>query len=353
VPNKTGTVWGFDIGGANLKAVCLARPAGLVEARNHAFALWRAPTDLNVALRAVSASFPAPDQIVITMTGEIADCFPTKCAGVTAIVAQCETAFGELGIPIRYYSQSATQADPTWVTGHVATAEWRSVAASNWHAVARLWGEYFGTKFQAPGLIVDLGSTTLDLTTVDARESLGPATDWERIQQGRLVYTGGRRSPLAMILPQVEYRGLRLPLAQELFATIQDAYLLTGLLEEDEDDSTTSDGRPATRACAEQRIARHFCSDVRELPSDFIQQVAEQAQSRHLQRISEAINRVILENAELKWLLTLGEGERPLLQAIAQTSWGHSAQSLHSGRDLLDPQISGAMPAAAIAIMAQ
>jgi hypothetical protein len=315
--------------------------------------LWRAPTDLNVALRAVSASFPAPDQIVITMTGEIADCFPTKCAGVTAIVAQCETAFGELGIPIRYYSQSATQAGPTWVTGHVATAEWRSVSASNWHAVARLWGEYFGTKFQAPGLIVDLGSTTLDLTTVDARESLGPATDWERIQQGRLVYTGGRRSPLAMILPQVEYRGLRLPLAQELFATIQDAYLLTGLLEEDEGDSTTADGRPATRACAEQRIARHFCSDVRELPSDFIQQVAEQAQSRHLQRISEAINRVILENAELKWLLTLGEGERPLLQAIAQTSWGHSAQSLHSGRDLLDPQISGAMPAAAIAIMAQ
>ncbi|MDP1561878.1 MAG: hypothetical protein Q8M16_10910 [Pirellulaceae bacterium] len=352
VSQKSGRVWGFDIGGANLKVVCLDRPSGHLTSQSHSFALWRTPQELSTALQALTASFAAPDQIVITTTGEIADCFPRKSAGVAAIVDQCEMAFARRGVPIRYYAQTASIEDRSWLRADEAKQSCTEVAASNWHAVARLWGNFLSSEFQAPGLIADLGSTTLDLTVVGPDRPLTPASDWQRIQTGRLVYTGARRSPLSMILPTVNYRGLTLPLAQELFATIHDAYLLTELIDEDEENNATADGRPATRDHAAQRIARMFCSDAQELPSEFLHHVAMQAQSKHLQLIASALARPLREEPGLLWLLNLGEGERLLFVAMAQTRWSMFAGSIRSGTDLLGPEVSGVMPAVAVAILA-
>lgn len=352
VSQKSGRVWGFDIGGANLKVVSLDRPSGHLNSQSHSFALWRTPQELSTALQALTASFAAPDQITITMTGEIADCFPGKSVGVAAIVDQCEMAFAGRRVPIRYYAQTASIEDRSWLRADEAKQRWPEVAASNWHAVARLWGNYLSAEFQGPGLIADLGSTTLDLTVVAPDRPLTPATDWQRIQTGRLVYTGARRSPLSMILPAVTYRGMTLPLAQELFATIHDAYLLTELIDQDEENNATADGRPATRDRAAQRIARMFCSDAPELPIEFLHHVAKLAQARHLQLIASALTRPLVEEPELQWLLNLGEGERLLFVAMAQTPWSMFAGSIRSGTDLLGPEVSHVMPAVAVAILA-
>jgi (4-(4-[2-(gamma-L-glutamylamino)ethyl]phenoxymethyl)furan-2-yl)methanamine synthase len=376
VSPRAGCVWGFDIGGANLKVACLRRTDGHVTTQVQAFALWRHPLELNTQLQSLTASLTAPDQIVITMTGEIADCFPNKASGVATIVEQCEMAFARLGIPIRYYAQSPTIEDDAWLTADQAIQKWPKVAAANWHAVARFWGDYLMTQYHAPGLIADLGSTTLDLTIVAPQQPLQPATDWERIQQGRLIYTGARRSPLSMILPAVNFHGLTVPLAQELFATIHDAYLMTGLLAEDEDQTATADGRPATRIHAAQRIAKLFCSDAQELPDGLIQQVAEQAQQKHLQQIATALDRLWSEAPTLSWLLILGEGERLLDASIPLTRKSFvdgtskvfvagtrkdfatgtrkdfAAGTIQSGAELLGPDLSRAMPAVAIAFLA-
>jgi len=349
---KTGCVWGFDVGGANLKVACLDRPSGHLISQSRSFALWRSPQDLSSAIQAITTELPPPTQIVITMTGEIADCFPHKSVGVAAIVDQCERAFAPLGVPIRYYAQTAKTTEDSWLNAADAKQYWTMVAASNWHAVANLWGNYLSTEFQGPGLIADLGSTTLDLTVVAPDRPISPATDWERIQLGRLVYTGARRSPLSMILPEVTYRGATLPLAQELFATIQDAYLLTELIEEDHDNNATPDGRPATRECASQRIARMFCSDAQELPSEFLQQIARQAQMKHLAQIATALSRPLCEEPNLKWLLNLGEGEPLLFVSIAQTRWSNFAGSIRQGSNLLGREVSQVMPAVAVAILA-
>jgi probable H4MPT-linked C1 transfer pathway protein len=348
---RTGCVWGLDIGGANLKVACLERGSRHFHAQGQPFALWRQPADLNIALRALTAELPRPTQIAITMTGEIADCFPHKSAGVASIVEQCEMAFSHLGCPLRYYAQAANRDDGCWLTSTEAKHRWSVVAAANWHAVARFWGDYLMDELSAPGLIADLGSTTLDLTIVAPAQPLEPATDWQRLEQGRLVYTGARRSPLSMILPSVHFGPQTIPLAHELFATILDAYLMTGLLDEDEGDCATADGRPATRDHAAQRIAKMFCSDTAELPGELIQQVARQAQQQHLVHIGAALQRSLSSQPQVRWLLILGEGERVVLAAHQQIDRCNGIEVLPSSL-WMGLELSRVMPAVAVAVMA-
>src|SRR5712671_2460789 len=78
------SILGLDIGGANLKAawlhgrevVCLTRP----------FALWRDPAGLSAALATLLEQLPPADEVAITMTGELCDCFTSKREGVLHIL---------------------------------------------------------------------------------------------------------------------------------------------------------------------------------------------------------------------------------------------------------------------------
>src|SRR5207247_9017587 len=79
-------VLGLDIGGANLK---MAHTDGT--ARTVPFEWWKPPAKLPAALRELVASAPAFDDIAVTMTGELCDCFQTKRGGVHAILAAVET----------------------------------------------------------------------------------------------------------------------------------------------------------------------------------------------------------------------------------------------------------------------
>ncbi|MEO8493517.1 MAG: H4MPT-linked C1 transfer pathway protein, partial [Planctomycetota bacterium] len=71
----------LDIGGANLKVA-----DGLGHAESFPFALWREPEHLVQELRTLIAQSPRCDRLAVTMTGELADCFENKTAGVTFIL---------------------------------------------------------------------------------------------------------------------------------------------------------------------------------------------------------------------------------------------------------------------------
>ena len=77
----------FDIGGANLKHSDGRSVVGSIP-----FALWRYPERLADELRAIVAVAPACDKFVVTMTGEMADCFATKSEGVTSILQSVQQA---------------------------------------------------------------------------------------------------------------------------------------------------------------------------------------------------------------------------------------------------------------------
>ena len=81
------TVLGLDIGGANLKAATADKRAVSVP-----FPLWKQPDKLPAALAELVAKFPDAEELAVTMTGELCDCFASRREGVLAILAAVEAA---------------------------------------------------------------------------------------------------------------------------------------------------------------------------------------------------------------------------------------------------------------------
>ncbi len=269
----------FDIGGANVKFSDGIGRTGAIP-----FALWQSPNRLVEVLGGILASVPRDAAIGVTMTGELADCFPSKSAGVRHIVAAVDEAVG--GRPVRIYL-----VDGSWTSPDTARAQPMLAAASNWHALARFAGRYVPS---GRALLLDIGSTTCDLIAlIDGRPAAQGKTDTQRMLAGELVYTGVERSPVCGVVGQVPYRGRWCPVAQELFATMRDVYLVLGELPEQPDDTQTADGRPATRDAAIARLARVICADETEFGETDAREMAAAVAEAQTALVTAAWNRVI------------------------------------------------------------
>lgn len=269
--DNTMTHLAIDIGGANLKAA-----DGLGYAASTPFPLWQQPTRLAAALREVIAAAPPAEQLAITMTGELADCFRTKVEGVMAILDAAAQAAGEM--PVRVY-----RTDGSLVSITQALVDPLLAAASNFHALARLAARHVT---HGTGMLLDIGSTTSDLIPLSGGRPMATATtDTDRLISGELVYTGVERSPVCAVVTNLPWRGNKCSVAQELFATTWDAYLTLGDLPEQPQATHTADGRPATRDAALDRLARCICTDRNLFTPDDAQAVAaaiSQAQTARL-----------------------------------------------------------------------
>src|SRR5262245_24876075 len=83
-------VTGFDIGGAHLK-VARAEHGRIVAAEIIATPLWIGLDRLASALQTASPLYANADLHAFTMTGELSDIFPSREAGVVALLGQiCE-----------------------------------------------------------------------------------------------------------------------------------------------------------------------------------------------------------------------------------------------------------------------
>ena len=269
------TALGLDIGGANLKA---ASADG--RARAVAFPLWKSPDGLAAEVSQLVDQFRACTEIAVTMTGELADCYATKSEGVSRILTAVEVAAGNRDILV-------WTTDGQFVTPVDGRTRWSAVAAANWHALAT-WAGQFAPKECA--LLIDIGSTTTDLIPLrDGVPCAAGQTDYQRMRHGELVYTGVRRTPLCAV-DLIEPAS---PLAAELFGTMLDAHLITHGLAEDAADRDTADGRPATRACALNRLARMRCCDRTEQTERELIDLAWQFVAGQSRQIATAIQRVI------------------------------------------------------------
>src|SRR5208337_88148 len=141
-------VLGLDIGGANLKAAHSTGAARLVP-----YSLWKGPAGLSDALRGLLRDWPAFEQIAVTMTGELCDCFDNKRQGVHAILAAVESVCE--GTSVQVWRTDGQLVD-------IATARSTPLltGAANWLALAT-----FACRHAQAGtaLLVDIGSTTTDI----------------------------------------------------------------------------------------------------------------------------------------------------------------------------------------------
>jgi probable H4MPT-linked C1 transfer pathway protein len=321
-------ILGLDVGGANLKAF---HTAGF--ARSEPFALWKNPAGLVDALRSLTAGLPPADAIAVTMTGELCDCYPSKRAGVAAILESVRTIAGQTPLWVWL-------TDGTFATTSSAQEVPLRAASSNWLALATFVGRY---AVQGPALLVDVGSTTTDVIPIkDGKPIALGETDPERLLCYELVYTGARRTPICSLLGG--------QVAAELFATTQDVYLVLGEAVENPADCDTADGRPATCALAHTRLARMLCADLETSTEQERLDLAVRASARQVEMIAAAMNHASGRFVEPPQTVILaGSGEHIAVKALAATGWTPRVVSL---RQEVGEAVSTAACACAVAVLA-
>ncbi|MEO2049932.1 MAG: hydantoinase/oxoprolinase family protein [Pirellulales bacterium] len=339
---------GLDIGGANLKAADGERYACSVP-----FPLWQQPDQLTAAIEKLLAKVtthlkvgPSNQQLALTMTGELADCFTSKADGVHAIVTATEQA--AQGRPVCVYLTNGR-----FVTSEEAIAEPRLAAASNWHALAQVACRYCQGAF---GLLLDIGSTTCDIIPLDVTaEGVQPSTlghtDTERLVAGELVYTGVQRSGLHGVVHELPWQGGTCPTAQEHFATTADAYVLLDEIPEDPGNRHTADGRSQTKEFCHGRLARTLCADTSIFTRSDALQAATAVRNAQLEQLQVAVLHAISRFERLPAVIVIsGEGEFLARHLIERLSWNVKTVSLAAQ---WGDMVSCCGPAHALAMLAR
>jgi (4-(4-[2-(gamma-L-glutamylamino)ethyl]phenoxymethyl)furan-2-yl)methanamine synthase len=332
-------VLALDVGGANIKA---ADGTGWTHAEP--FAMWRdAPRLSEVLTRIIRDA--GPRRIVATMTGEIADCFADRRAGVEHIVRALAAAAAACGCGL----PGIYRVDSRIVPPDEAVADPLAVAASNWHAVARLAASLVPA---ARGLLVDIGSTTTDIVPLVGGRPAPLATDDPgRMATGELVYTGVERTPVPAIVRGLPYRGVRRPVASERFAESRDAWLVLGGLAEDPASRDTADGGPFTRDASRIRLARTMLLEPGLFTADDAERAAGWIAAAQARQVARALDRVArASGGPPEALVCSGHGERLARMAFDRLGWSVAVVSLPA---VVGAAVARSAPAHALAAIAR
>jgi probable H4MPT-linked C1 transfer pathway protein len=310
-------VIGWDIGGANTKAVFLRTANGCIEelkAEVTYFPVWKKPDKLVSVLSALKEKVSGNaqvDGVGITMTAELSDAYETKREGVQHVLGAAEEAFA--GLPILVLDVNAKLRSV-----ELAKAEPLEVAAANWAATGWLVAQMVKTC-----VLVDVGSTSTSvIPVVDGLVAAAGKTDLEKLLVGELVYTGSLRTNVAAIVGSVPLRGGVARVASELFAQSGDAHLVLGNITKDEYTTETADGRGKTRGEALARLARVVCADTEMLTEEEIVQIAHHICDRQVEQVADGLKQVysrikLLTSGEVPVVVT-GLGKTFLAKAAAR-----------------------------------
>jgi len=301
-------ILGIDIGGANTKIA--SSDGKLVEL--HYLPLWK-KSKLQETLLDISARL-VPEKVGVVITGELADCFPDKDAGLSYIIDAVNKAFVDA-----WFLDSS---------GTFTKEKRRSIAAANWMASALIVGRDFGDS-----IFVDTGSTTTDIIPIKNGKPLAAVTDFERLRKGELVYSGALRTNIAALLDNVELSGASYRLSSELFAITADAYLVLGIITKDDYTCDTPDGAEKTVLDARRRLARLVCADLTELKEEDIVSIAHQVMEKQVMDIADAINEVATRNG-LETIVACGLGEFLLKKAAVELGFDIILMSERYGKEL-------------------
>ncbi len=305
------TPWiGIDVGGANLKA---ANARGWTAVMP--FALWKNPDRLSDAVGSILATAPAVDDVALTMTGELADCYEDRSVGVCHIIDAVSEAMSRrwasdsggvcdrlapCGKPrggrLKVYSVGGGLLEATQ-----AKEQPDRVAAANWHVLANYARRWVQADQNA--LLIDVGSTTTDIIPVERQGILTDSqTDTDRLSKGELLYFGSQRTPLCAVTRGLDFRGTTIPLMAELFATTDDCGIVLGAIAEDSGDYNSADGKPRDVPHSVNRLARVIGLDRRNFTLADARSFADQIRQSLQQRIAEAATN-IAPNANV-WIVS-------------------------------------------------
>jgi probable H4MPT-linked C1 transfer pathway protein len=218
------------------------------------------------------------------------------------------------------------------------------VAAANWHALATFAGRYVP---EGAAVLIDVGSTTTDVIPIlDGIPVPTGKTDPERLKAWELIYLGVRRTPVACFFDTRE-------LARELFATTLDALLLSGLVADNESDTDTADGRPATKRFAFDRMCRMFGGDRETIEESQVEELARHVVNSHLGQIGRAYMAAgwMLETPDLPVVIAAGSGEFFITSDESRDVRCWKESQIISLTAEFGPAVSACAPAYALAVL--
>ncbi|MGD0644810.1 MAG: hydantoinase/oxoprolinase family protein [Candidatus Bathyarchaeia archaeon] len=279
-------VLGYDIGGANTKAVFMSlqkeKPQDARVAVEY-FPIWKQPEKLTIVLLALKKRLGADklDALGITMTAELSDIYATKREGVRNILACVTKAFPN--VPI-YVLNTEVELEPI----DAAELEPLNVAAANWAATGWLVAQRINDC-----VAIDVGSTSTSIIPIVGGHVVAKGkTDLEKLIFGELVYTGSLRTNVATIVHSVPVKYGVAGVASEQFALSGDVHLVLGNINEKEYTCETSDGRGKTLPEALARLARVVCADMEMLTQQEIIDMAKYIYDKQVMQVAEGLTKV-------------------------------------------------------------
>lgn len=312
---------GWDIGGAHVKA-CRQVRGQVVDVAQWPCPLWQGTEHLEHVLAQAAARWPglARARHAVTMTGEMVDLFAHREHGVQRIASLLA---GALHAP-RFFA-----GDEGWCSAEAVQRHWAQIASANWLAAARHAARALP---DAAGVLVDIGSTTTDLIAFDrGRVPTTSRSDVQRLASGELVYQGVVRTPLCAVTRRIAWRGERLNVMNEFFATTADVYRLTGELAVAHDQQPSADGAPKDLPHTRSRLARMIGLDARDADAGEWLAFARAWRAQQLGELRAQLDRVLAARPRDAALRLVGAGcgaflVRELLPA--------GARALDFGRDV-------------------
>ncbi len=281
-------VLGYDIGGANTKAVCVNTQKGLLQDARveiEYFPIWKEPENLAQVLSMLKKRLNVvkPDGIGVTMTAELSDAYANKREGVLRILSKVKDVFAD--VPI-FVLNTSMELEPL----RCAESQPLDFAAANWAATGWLVAQRVKDC-----VVIDVGSTTTSIIPiVDGKVVAEGKTDLDKLLCGELVYTGSLRTNIAAIVHSVPVRNGTAGVASELFALSADIHLTLGNISEAQYNCETADGRGKKLPDALARLARVVCADTEMLSKKEIIRMARYIYDRQVKQIAKSLSAVYL-----------------------------------------------------------
>ena len=299
---------GWDIGGAHLKAALLDGSGEVLQVLQLPCQLWKGLDQLEKAINNTLHAFkiaPSGANHAVTMTGELVDLFQNRHQGVREI---SKLATKLLGKDTLFYA-AQDNLEYGFVALERVSALTPYIASTNWHASASVLAMHV-----SDALFIDIGSTTTDIVAIEAGKvkclNLSDAT---RMAADSLVYTGVVRTPVMALAQKLSFEGIETNVVAEYFATMADAYRLTGELLPEHDMSDTADGKGKIELESARRLARMIGHDVETKPIEAWKTLAKTCKTLQMNQISAAVAKHLKPN-----MMIIGAGAGSfLVQQIA------------------------------------
>ena len=231
---------GIDIGGAHLKCIGLNKKKEIKLVDYTSYKIWSSSNQLETNLQNLSNKIRSNETICgITMSAELCDIFPNRENGVKELTKLCKI--------LKFNKSYYTCSKPIFSLNPKAS----EIMSMNWHSIGRLC-----EKKIKDCIIIDFGSTTTDFICIKNFKFINKYfTDFSRLNNHELLYTGIVRTPIFSLLKKIIINKNNYYLIPEYFSDMSDIYRIKKILSKDIDLDDTSDGRGKSQIESKIRVS--------------------------------------------------------------------------------------------------